>query len=597
MALFDGLINLVTGMGVSGRDKSVALEFASRIISETELEAMFRDDWIAKKIVKIPAYDMVRNWRQWMADDADIEALEEWESALDIAGKLQKALVWARLYGGAALIIDDGGSPSQEIRPESFAQGRLKQIQVASRKRLKIPDGLESNPRSAYFGQPKVYRTQFPGSPQIDIHPSRVIPIFGELAPDTDDVEDFWGDSILRACYDAVSHAAKSAHGFAQLIDEAKVDIVSVSNLASKLSTEASSTQTINRWRLFGQNKSLNGVGLTDKDTEEYTQKQISFDGHDRLIMAFLLIVCGAADVPATRMLGQSPNGLNATGESDLTNYYNAIEGRQRSDLGQVMQRLDAFLLAHVFGKKPDGIWYEWRPLWTPTPTVKADLAKKYAEVAQIYSNSAIVNREALQAGVESLLVNEGTFPGFEKAIETAEKQKPDEDEILPGDEEDEPEQASATDAAPRPLYVSRPVKNAAEIIRWARAQGFKTTAPESELHVTVAYSRSPVDWLKIDEDWQPEVKIEGGARIVEPLGDKGAIVLLFKSNSLEWRWRRFIEAGASWDYEEYQPHITITYDGGEIDLEKVEPYHGEILLGPERFETIVESWQERISE
>ena len=47
----------------------------------------------------------------------------------------------------------------------------------------------------------------------------------------------------------------------------------------------------------------------------------------------------------------------------------------------------------------------------------------------------------------------------------------------------------------------------------------------------------------------------------------------------------------------EYQPHITITWDGRDIDLANVEPYTGPIVLGPEIFAEVVEDWEKTISE
>jgi len=142
--------------------------------------------------------------------------------------------------------------------------------------------------------------------------------------------------------------------------------------------------------------------------------------------------------------------------------------------------------------------------------------------------------------------------------------------------------------AAPRPLYVSRAVVNAAEIIAWAESQGFTDIVPD--LHVTLLYSKRPVDWMKMGENWSGDGKGQvtiqpGGPRLVEPLGAATA-VLLFSSTDLQWRHRNMIEAGASSDYPEYQPHITITY-GDAPDLATVEPYRGKIVLAPEQFEEI----------
>lgn len=138
------------------------------------------------------------------------------------------------------------------------------------------------------------------------------------------------------------------------------------------------------------------------------------------------------------------------------------------------------------------------------------------------------------------------------------------------------------------PLYASRTVTNAADIIAWAQSQGFGSTLKLEDLHVTIAYSTKPVDGAKV-EATSEKLMAFGGKRSVEPLGDQGAVVLKFSSKDLQGRWQQYRDAGASWDYESYQPHITITYDGTGVDLSKVTPYKGPIKLGPEKQEPLNE--------
>lgn len=141
-----------------------------------------------------------------------------------------------------------------------------------------------------------------------------------------------------------------------------------------------------------------------------------------------------------------------------------------------------------------------------------------------------------------------------------------------------------------RTLYVSRKVQNAQEIIDWAKGQGFGKTLTPGDFHVTVAHSSAPVDWARLSAQ-TGALGVSGGSRRVDRLGDKGAIVLFFDSLDLTSRWGSFMAAGASWDYESYQPHITITYDGADMDVSKVEPFEGEIVFGPEEFGEINEEW------
>jgi hypothetical protein len=149
---------------------------------------------------------------------------------------------------------------------------------------------------------------------------------------------------------------------------------------------------------------------------------------------------------------------------------------------------------------------------------------------------------------------------------------------------------------------VRRGVLNADAIIKWAKSQGFKTTMPASEMHVTIAYSRTPLDWMKIPGSWSfgnadGEMDVQaGGARLVEHLGQK-AVVLLFNSSELTWRNQAIREFGASWEWSEYQPHITISYEGAPDDLDAVVPYRGPIKLGPEIWDEVHEDWANGVTE
>jgi len=138
----------------------------------------------------------------------------------------------------------------------------------------------------------------------------------------------------------------------------------------------------------------------------------------------------------------------------------------------------------------------------------------------------------------------------------------------------------------PAPLYVSRKVTNPEAIVEWAKRQGFASVESPADLHVTVAYSREPV---AADAAGQgpSNIIVLAGQREVKQLGDEGAVVLRINDPALEKRWQAFRDAGASWDFDGYQPHITVSYDKGSVDLAKVEPYRGPILLGPEVVEPL----------
>lgn len=145
-------------------------------------------------------------------------------------------------------------------------------------------------------------------------------------------------------------------------------------------------------------------------------------------------------------------------------------------------------------------------------------------------------------------------------------------------------------------LYVSRPVTNWKAIDDWAKSVGFKTTLG-ADMHITIAFSRDPVD---VGEDFfllDAYTSPMSNDRVIKPLGDQGAMVLGIKDAHLSARWQEFVDEGARWDWPEYQPHITISYDSEGIDQSKIEPYMGKIEFGPEVHKPVNEDWKDKVVE
>lgn len=142
----------------------------------------------------------------------------------------------------------------------------------------------------------------------------------------------------------------------------------------------------------------------------------------------------------------------------------------------------------------------------------------------------------------------------------------------------------------PASLYVCRSVVNADEIIAWAKRQGFGKTYQAEDMHVTIAYSKAPLDWFELPNDIRSVVVPAGGPRDLALFGpDKNVVALRFKSPSLERRHNEILEHGASWDWPDYRPHITITMDAEGVDVSKIKPFAGDIVLGIETFAEVQE--------
>jgi len=138
------------------------------------------------------------------------------------------------------------------------------------------------------------------------------------------------------------------------------------------------------------------------------------------------------------------------------------------------------------------------------------------------------------------------------------------------------------------PLYICRYVVNSDEILSWAETQGLMNLYAPEDLHVTVAYSKTPVDWDMMGSAPDSVTIPSGGYRALDYFGPSNtSLVLKFASASLTNRWHTLLENGASFEHESYSPHITLSNSSPNIDLTQIVPFKGKIILGEEVFSTL----------
>jgi hypothetical protein len=149
----------------------------------------------------------------------------------------------------------------------------------------------------------------------------------------------------------------------------------------------------------------------------------------DKVMSMYLMIAAGAADIPATRLLGRSPEGMNATGESDMRNYYDRLQADQKVRIQPALSRLDEVLLRSVFGSRDEDIYYEWKPLWQLDDVQKAAVGLQKSQAHKIDVDNGLLNPDVLRQARENQLIEDGVYPGLEAAIDEYGSEPDDEDE------------------------------------------------------------------------------------------------------------------------------------------------------------------------
>lgn len=422
MRFSDSLKNFVSNLGTS-KDKHTHTTFEFTPLMVTELENLWRSSWMGRKAVEVIPNDMLREWRTWEADDKQREKIEKLERKLKLKKKLKKALQYERVYGGSAIYLGtDTANPELPLDINTLKEDGLKYIHVFSAFDLTSQDNiLNEDIRSERFGLPEIYHLSRSNTTNayVPIHYSRLIVFGGAEVPDIyRQANSGWGDSIFQVLDNAIKSAETAHSGISSLIHEAKVDVIKVPDLATHLATSEGASRLSTRFSYANTIKSLNNALLLDGN-EEFTSRSFNFAGLNGTLVELLKVVSAALDIPIIRFLNDSPSGLNATGNSDMRNYYDNIKAEQNNDLRDNLEVLDEAILRSVgvFNEtKP--ITYEWNDLWQETSEEKAKNGKARAETYQIYNDSGLVDPMVLAQALKNALSQDDQFPGITQAYD-----------------------------------------------------------------------------------------------------------------------------------------------------------------------------------
>lgn len=444
----------------------------------------------------------------------------------------------------------------------------------------------DMDPQSPRFGLPLIYTMQSsrssdlgsattPPSAVLNVHYSRVIHIAERMMEDGVN-----GVPRLLPIYNRLLDLEKTLGGGAEAfwrnadpgmsiaIDkDAQVDQGDIDAMKKE------AREMRERWE-----KTMVGVGFTA------TQMTSSIADPGPIVDKIMEEIAGGIGMPKRILVGSERGELSST--QDTSEWGKVIRTRRTNFADPFIVRPFVDLMIRTGNlPPPEGQWWcDWMETDVLDPLSKAQASATKATALASYANAPAAAIIVPPAEFRERFLDLPPEPEYEDEL----TELPESEDTA----EVEPETA-VQNAAARSLFAYRPVLNTGAILAWARKQGITDLQPADQLHVTLAYSPAPFDWMRIAAPFRPDddesdgrITIPpGGVRIVERFEPSGAIALMFSDMRLQWRHDEIKAAGAQWSHAEYQPHITLSYS--EQPLHEVEPYTGPIVLGPEVFQEI----------
>ena len=397
----DGWQNLTTGMGDPSRDK---LQFASfapvQNLDYGEIESLYYGDDMCERIVDSLPDEAFR--RGFTLEGPQAEEVLRAFKVLRVNTKLRDNYAWARLWGGSAMVLglDDGQTQDKPLDVERVKS--LKFINVVDRRYVN-PVTYYENALSPDFGKPATYQVTpaFGGGAaswtaaqnNIIIHESRLIKFNGTKIDDiTTRRLAGWSYSVLQRPYDVIRLFASAFQASGQLMNDAGQAIFSVKGLMTQLSGPNSSA-ILQRFASLDQQRWAGRMILADKDNEEFHREPVQVAGVSDLLQHFELRLAAAARMPVTMLMGQSPAGMNATGESDTRQWYASVKAAQSNDLEPAINRLADIITAGAWSADEENK-VVWAAMEEPNDKEDAEVALLVAQKWQVYTTIGALSGE-----------------------------------------------------------------------------------------------------------------------------------------------------------------------------------------------------------
>ncbi|WVH13975.1 hypothetical protein CASP1_00054 [Alcaligenes phage CASP1] len=383
----DSLQNVYSGLGGETSKRTHNKFSPDSLWNYPELEFAYQSNWIARKIVDIPADDMTREWREIKSSDA--EEIRQEEDRLALPMCVNDALSWARLYGGAAILMLTNQDLEKPLRPELIRKGDLKRLIVLDRYEMFASEINTYNILAENYLEPEFYNI-YQGNQRV--HWTHFVKFYGSKLPRRQRVQTLgWGDSVLRKCLEDVKDIVSAKGGLAELMQEANVDVINRNDLAEDISTDQGD-RIVARYAMYSLMKSNFKLSLLDGD-ETLTRHTLNLSGVAPVLDTFFTWISGAADIPETRFFGSSAKGLNATGEGDQKNYYDGIRSLQNTQLDRPMSQIDQVLVRSATGRYPSDFNYDWRRLYQLDRKAEAEAMKMEVETDIMALDSGLITR------------------------------------------------------------------------------------------------------------------------------------------------------------------------------------------------------------
>ena len=401
----DGYLNAMFGQGFRFTDPFANYKQGIDFVSDQQCSHLYTYNGIAKAIIDIPADEAMRSGFEVDTDTMDEDAINKQVQSLcedlNVQYKFSEALAWADLYGGSVIVVmaDDGRRLDEPLNWDGLR--RIEKLKVFDKTNIVGSRQYQDASAPQYMDVELYYINTFGANPMW-VHESRVLRFDGGRLPLYQrNLRLGWGAKRFESIKEEIERYSNGHEYALQALTRLSQDVVKLDGLTNILATEGGDVAVQKRMQMIDMVRSMmNSIAIDGAD--EYDRKGLSLSGIRELLEQFEIAICGATGIPATKLFGRSPQGMNATGKADLENYYNMVGMIQQSKVKPNLVRLIEMLNACRDYKLtlPETWHIEFEPLWSLSKAEKADIENTEADAQKKKADAIaeLINAQVLDA-------------------------------------------------------------------------------------------------------------------------------------------------------------------------------------------------------
>ena len=389
---------------------------------------LFRNHWLSRRIVEKPAQHMVQAWPK-LSLELDPKLVRKFDRTIQrtfTPSRIEKAIKWARLFGGSgALIVIDGHEDilDEPLDLDTVAPGSYKGLIPFDRWSGIMPTAEIvydiNNP--ADFNYPEFYTCTGGRGETFRVHHSRILRFSGPDVPSPEhEAAVYWGISELEVVYEELRKRDNMSWSILQLLFRAQILTQKNPELAQLLSGAFGGGQAA---ALYGQVMQAQNELLSNQsmlilgEDSEMQSHQYSFAGISEVYSLFRQDVVGASAIPEVILFGIQSKGFGESQEGDIRNYEMDIAIKQNSGMRPQLDKLYPVVCMSEFGEVPEDLDFDFPSVRVLTEEEKTNLQEKVGKtIIDLFAAGIRSQKKSLME-----LKNLSMRTGLNTTIDTAE--------------------------------------------------------------------------------------------------------------------------------------------------------------------------------